>query len=288
MILVTGGNGLYGRLVTDELLTRIPAGDLAVSVRDPGRASRLTDRGVRVRHADFDHSETLRDAFAGATTVLINATNYGTPSERRARQQAAAIDAAVAAGAQRIVVTGFQDLDECPLDFVDDFRAMEELVAASGIEWTILRMLPGVGASLARDVQSALAIREVAAPAADARATPAAVTDLAEATAVVLLEAGHDKRIYELTGPDSIGWDDLASLAGTLAGEEVRYRPISDDECRATMSAAGWPPETIEMLIDYYAAFRSGWANTPRSDLADLLRRPALPSLEAVRQATTA
>ncbi|GAA4636296.1 NAD(P)H-binding protein [Actinoallomurus vinaceus] len=286
MIVVTGANGPLGRLVVDHLLTRIPAGELAVSVRDPAQATRPADQGVRVRHGDFDRPKTLRDAFAGATTVLINATNYGTASETRARQQAAAVDAALAAGAGRVVFTGWQDLDRCPLDFVRDFAAAEKLVATSGTGWTILRMLYGMAASLDRDVRSSMDTGTLTAPAGDARATPAAVTDLAEATANVLTESGHEGRTYELTGPDAISWHDLASLASTLAGREIRYRPVSDEECRAQWAAAGWPAPAIEMLIAYYGAFRSGWADTPRPDLADLLHRPATSSLDAVRQAS--
>ena len=160
-----------------------------------------------MRHGDFDRPETLRDSFAGATTVLINATNYGTASETRARQQAAAIDAALTAGAGRIVFTSWQDLDRCPLDFVRDFAATEKLIATSGVGWTILRMTYGMAASLVRDVRSAQDSGTLTAPAGDARATPAAVTDLAEATVNVLVEAGHDGRTYELSGP---GTDQLA------------------------------------------------------------------------------
>jgi NAD(P)H dehydrogenase (quinone) len=37
------------------------------------------------------------------------------------------------------------------------------------------------------------------------------------------------------------------------------------------------------MLLDYYAAFRSGWAGRPTGDLADLLGRAPMSSLDAVR-----
>jgi uncharacterized protein YbjT (DUF2867 family) len=100
----------------------------------------------------------------------------------------------------------------------------------------------------------------------------------------VLAEAGHAGRTYELTGPEPITWDDLASLASTLAGQEIRYCPVSDDEFRAQVTAAGWPPAAVEMLIAYYGALRDGWASTPSPDLGDLLYRAPASSLEAVRQ----
>lgn len=284
MIVVTGANGTFGRLVAEYVRVRVPAGELAVSVRDTAQAEPLVQQGIEVRHGDFNNPETLVDAFAGADTVFINGTNYGTGPAVRAGQHAAAIRAAEAAGATRIVITSWQDLNNCPPEMAGDCPDTEKLVAASSAGWTILRLLYGMPASLARDVQTALATGTLAAPAGDARATPAAGPDLAEAAANVLVESGHDGKTYELTGPDAITWDDLATLAATLAGKEIRYRSISDDELRALVPAMGFPPAAIEMLVVYYAAFRAGWANTPGPDLARLLRRPAIASIDAVRQ----
>jgi NAD(P)H dehydrogenase (quinone) len=253
-------------------------------VRDTALAEPLAQQGIEVRHGDFNNPGTLADAFAGADTVFINGTNYGTAPAVRAGQQAAAIRAAEAAGATRIVITSWQDLSNCPLEIATDFPATEKLVAESSAAWTILRLVNGMAASLARDVQAAVATGTLAAPAGDARATPAAVPDLAEAAANVLVEAGHDGKTYELTGPDAITWDDLASLAATFAAKEIHYRSTSDDEFRVQVLAMGFPAGAIDSLIAYYGAFRAGWANNPGPDLAHLLRRPATASLDAVRQ----
>lgn len=287
MILVTGANGLYGRSVIESLLARMPASDLVVSTRDTAKAEDLARQGCGVRHGDFDQPETLRRAFAGADTALINGTNYGTASEVRARQQAAAIRAAEATGVTRIVVTTWQDLDNCPLEMASDFPGTEKLAVASAPACTILRLTYGMATALARDVKSALETGILNAPAGDARATPAAAADLAEATANVLVEEGQAGKTYELTGPEPITWDDLAALASTLAGKEIRYAPVSDDEFRAQVTAAGWPPAAIEMLIAYYGALRDGWASPPSPDMAELLHRPPASSLEAVRDALT-
>ena len=291
MILVTGANGPFGRLVVEQLLARIPAADLAVSVRDPAAAAPLEAQGVRVRHGDFNEPASLAEAFAGADTVFVNGTNYGTASASRAGQHAAAIRAAREAGASRIVYTSWQNLDDCALEMAADFAGTEKLLTESGASgepcpaWTILRTTIGMAQSLARDVHWAKAAGELAAPAGDAHATPAAVPDLAEAAANVLTEFGHDNQVYELSSPDSLTWHDLAALATDLGDRQIRYRAISDDEARAQAVAAGFQPASAEMLISYYAAFRAGWANSPSADLSRLLRRPATSALEAVRLA---
>jgi NAD(P)H dehydrogenase (quinone) len=126
------------------------------------------------------------------------------------------------------------------------------------------------------------------APAGPARITPAAITDLAEATANVLREAGHESVTYELTGPDPVSWDDLAALASSISGKTVRYQPVEDREYREHVAAHGVPQAAIGMLLDYYAAVRSGWANSPTGDLAQLLHRAPASTIEAIRQAAAA
>ncbi len=280
MIVITGATGAYGASVAARLLTRVPASELAVSVRDPARAADLAQRGVDVRHGDFDRPDTLAAAFAGADVVLVNGTNYGTDPAARVGQHAGAIRAAAAAGATRIVVTSWQDLDHCPMPDAADSWDTEKAVADATDAWTVLRMLAGSASALARDVRDARAAGELVAPAGRATACPAAIADLAEATANVLVGSGHEGRTYELTGPDAISWADLAGLAGP----GVAYRPATDGEFRARALAAGWPARAVERMLSYYGAYRAGWANNPAPDLGTLLGRQPTGSLDAVRE----
>ena len=71
-IAVTGATGHLGRLVIDALLERgAPAGQVAAVVRDTDRAGDLADRGVRVRHGDYDQPDTLATTLAGTDKVLL-------------------------------------------------------------------------------------------------------------------------------------------------------------------------------------------------------------------------
>jgi NAD(P)H dehydrogenase (quinone) len=288
MILVTGANGTFGRLVVEHLLSAVGADAVAVSVRDPDRAADLAARGVTVRQADFDTPETLARAFAGAHTVLVNATNYGTGPAQRRVQHAAAISAAQASGAKRLVVTSFQDLARCPMPAVAGYAETETQARSAGLAATVLRLTAGLDTATARDVRWAMAAGALIAPAGLARIAPPAIADLAEATANVAHEPGHEDTTYELTGPDAVTWDDLAALAGSLAGRDLEYREVPDDEYREHVAALGFPADAVGPLLDYYAAVRAGWASTPHGDLGRLLHRPPVPAIEAVRRAAAA
>ncbi|MGD0558656.1 MAG: NAD(P)H-binding protein [Streptosporangiaceae bacterium] len=53
MIVITGATGQLGSLIVAALLERVPAAEVGISVRDPGRAADLAALGVRVRRGDF-------------------------------------------------------------------------------------------------------------------------------------------------------------------------------------------------------------------------------------------
>src|ERR1039458_663332 len=65
LIIVTGANGQLGRAIVEQLLGRIPAEQIGVSVRDPEKAQGRAEQGVRVRRGDFADAASLAHAFEG-------------------------------------------------------------------------------------------------------------------------------------------------------------------------------------------------------------------------------
>jgi NAD(P)H dehydrogenase (quinone) len=283
-IVITGANGEFGRGVLHAVAALAPRERIVASVRDVARAADLEGRGFEVRPGSFDEPDELRAAFSGAHAVFINATFFGAAPGLRGQRVATAIRAAADAGAARVIVTTWPNLDHATLPVVQDYAQSERLVRAAGPSWTILRLGYGLADAVARDVTWARRDGELTAPAGDARCVPAAAADLATAAAAAIVEPGHENARYELTGPRAIGWSDLAALAGSIDGRDIRYRAVPDDEYRRYLAAQGLPGPVIDGLIDLYAEFRSGWAATPSPDLGRLLGRDPVDTLEAVRQ----
>lgn len=288
MFLITGANGaLFGRPVLGQLRRLVPDAEIVAGTRDPGSAPELTAAGVEVRRVDFDDPDSLKPAFAGATAVLINGTNYGTPAERRGSQHAAAIGAAAEAGVERIVYTSWPDPDLYPLPQMADFAGSEALLRSLSPGATILRTTYGLAQTVGRDVATAAASGTLSAPAGQARTAPAHIDDLAEATARALVTDEHRGKLYTLTAADSIDWTDLARLASTIGGIPVEYQPVSDDQFTAAVTARGIPADVGGILLGIYRAFRAGWTSTPTDDLATILRRAPRPALDAVSAVVT-
>lgn len=283
-IVITGANGEFGRAVLNAVAALRPGERIVASVRDVARAADIEARGFDVRPGSFDEPDDLLAAFSGADTVFINATFFGAATELRGQRVATAIGAAADAGASRIIVTTWPNLDHAALPNVQDYAQSERLVTTAGPSWTILRLGYGLADVVARDVIWARRDGELVAPAGDARCVPAAAADLAEAAAVAIARPGHENAVYELTGPRAIDWNDLAALAASIDGRSIRYRPVGDDEYRRYLAARGFPDEVTEGLLGLYAEFRAGWAATPSPDLGRLLGRDPVDALDAVSQ----
>jgi NAD(P)H dehydrogenase (quinone) len=273
MIVITGGTGKLGSQVVDQLLRRIPAGEIGVSVRDAGRAAGLAERGVRVRRGDFADPASLAEAFEGAAQVLVVSTDQS--GETAVSHHIAAIDAAREAGAKRVLYTSHQAAAEDSLFApMPDHAATERHLAASGMSFTALRN--GFYAStVPLLLGQALETGELVAP-ADGPVSWTAHADLAEAAAIVLAAEGRfDGPTPPLTAPVALDLEDVAGVLTELTGRRVRRVVADDDEWVAGLTAHGVPAGQAAMLLGMFHAARRGEFATTGPDLEALLERPA-------------
>ncbi|MET7462209.1 NAD(P)H-binding protein [Nonomuraea sp. NPDC005501] len=272
MIIVTGASGQLGSAVVDHLLRLVAAEQIGVSVRDPRKLASLARRGVRVRHGDFAEPASLRDAWEGASHVLIvSANSTGAETVRLHRD---AIDAAVAAGAKRILYTSHMGADpSSPFPPMPDHAATEEALQTSGTAFTSLRN--GFYASTVPQLlRHALDTGELRVP-QDGPVAWTAHADLAEAAARILVDGRFDGRTPPLTGPEAIDMSRVAEIASRITGRAIRHVVISDEEYRHGLLSAGLPAAAAELLVGMFAASRRGDFGPADPALADLLGRPA-------------
>jgi NAD(P)H dehydrogenase (quinone) len=275
MIVITGATGQLGSLIVASLLERVPAEEVGVSVRDPGRAADLAERGVRVRRGDFSEPNSLADAFEGATQVLIVSANETGGSAVAAH--AAAIDAARAAGAERILYTSHQGASaDSPFAPMRDHAATEEYLAQTGTPFTSLRN--GFYATTVPFILGqALTTGEIVAP-ADGPVSWTTHADLAEATAIILADPGRfDGPTPPLTGLDTFDLDDVADILTKLTGRAIRRTVTDDDAWAAGLAAHGVPEAQATMMLGMFRAARSGGFSATSPTLGDLLGRPVTP-----------
>ncbi|BDT90444.1 NmrA family transcriptional regulator [Nocardia sputorum] len=285
MIIVTGATGLLGSQIVERLLERVPADRVGVSVRDTDRAGDLAARGVRVRRGDFTDPRSLAEAFEGATRVLIVSADL--TGEAAVAAHVAAIDAACAAGARRILYTSHQAAaDDSLFAPMPDHAATERYLATTGTPFTALRN-GFYAATVPLLLGTALDTGELRAP-ADGPVSWTTHADLAEAAAIILAdESRFDGPTPPLTAPDALDLDDIAALLGERTGRTIRRVVVEDAEWAASLVAHGVPEDRAAMLLGMFRAARRGEFATTASELETLLQRPAEP-VASVLQASAA
>lgn len=272
MIVVTGATGRLGGLTVEQLLARVPASEVGVSVRSPEKAAALADRGVRVRDGDYTDVESLVTSFEGARVVLlVSAATFGPEG---VAQHRTAIEAAQRAGVERLVYTSHQCAHpDTAFAAGQDHIATERLLAESGLAWTSLRdgfHASTVGFWLDQSRDGVFRLPE------DGPVSWTTHEDLAEAAAASLLaESPVDGPTPPLTGPESLDATAVADRASQLTGRAYRREVIGDEEFVAGMVGHGVPEPMAEALLTMFLASRAGEFDVVDPYLATLLGRPA-------------
>ncbi|EWM17238.1 NAD(P)H-binding protein [Kutzneria sp. 744] len=273
MIIVTGATGRLGSQIVRKLLDRIPADTVSVSVRDTDKAVALADRGVRVRAGDFTDPATLDHAFEGADQVLIVSAAIRGPQATVASR--AAIDAAVRAGATRVLYTSHQVASPDALfDPGRQHAAAEAHLVEQNVAYTALRH--GFYASTFEYyVPAALQTGELRLP-ADGPVSWTAHADLAEADVIALTCPGAlDGATPPLTAPELLDFSDVTGILGDLTGRAITRVVVDDEEWKATVTAQGMPADAADFTLGMFRAARAGHFAVTDPALQTLLGRPA-------------
>ncbi|MFB7775506.1 NAD(P)H-binding protein [Streptomyces bauhiniae] len=279
MIIVTGATGQLGRQTVEHLLHRVPADRVGVSVRDPKKAEDFAARGVRVREGSFTDPGSLAHAFEGATQVLIvSVDRFG---EEAVQQHRTAIEAAVKAGARRVLYTSHMGASPAShFQACRDHAATEEILRTSGVPYTALRN-GFYAAGALQFLGPALDSGQVALP-EDGPVSWTAHADLAEAAAAILADEGrYDGPTPPLTAPRSLTFADLAALATGITGRPFTRTTVPDDAFRRHLAEAGLPADRVEGLLGVFTAARAGEFAAQDPALTTLIGRAPI-ELEAV------
>ena len=111
--------------------------------------------------------------------------------------------------------------------------------------------------------------------AGSARIAMVDVRDIA-AVAARLLSGEADRRgeVLDLTGPESLSYEDIASQMAAALGHDVVYEPQSPDVVRAFLKRLGMPDWHVEILLQFDRAFTEGWGARKSDAVQQVLNRP--------------
>jgi NAD(P)H dehydrogenase (quinone) len=258
---VLGATGRIGRHVASALADR-PVEACAL-VRWPS----APDVPLPTVHADLTDRATLRQGLRGVERLLL-VTPHGPDQDLF---EAAAIDAAVAAGVRHVVKVSGGAASLGPNGTTATATAhwrSEQRLERSGLGFTFLR--PSFfQQNLLETVAPAIATSGVlVAPFGHAPIAMVDVRDIAACAVAVLTDPDPDDQAWQLTGPRGATFDQIAAHLG------VRYLPIPPKAAGRALARRGAPAAEVEHAVRMAAYFAAGSDAVPTDHVARLTGRP--------------
>ncbi|MEN1968086.1 SDR family oxidoreductase [Lentibacillus sp. N15] len=282
-IVVTGATGELGQLVVQHLLKKVPASQIAVSVRNVDKAAALfADKGIEVRYGDYDDPSSLEKSFAGASKLLLISTPQD-DSVVRIRKHVDAIEAAKKAGVKHLLYTSFAAVDKGAFPPLGDVHsATEYTLRASGLSTTILRNALYQEVFVNESLQSFVNSGVIVTSAGKGKVNTVERNDLALAAATVLAEEGHEDKVYELASAETWNYDELAKILSDVSGKTVTHQSVSDSEVLEGMVNSGVPEGFAHFQIALYNSIADGNEGNTSNDLEDLIGRKPTSIRESI------
>lgn len=256
-ILVTGATGKVGRRLVEVL-------------RAGGHEVRAVSRSTEIR-LDWTDPSTWDAALEGVAAAYIIPPDHPFPADDF-------VAAAVKAGVRRLVAQSGRRIDRLAEvagvgPEAIGMSAAQAAVQASGIEWTVLQPNNFNENFSEGDYYQAVLSGELALPLKDTTEPLIAVADIAAVAAAVLTEDGHQGKVYELSGPESLSMDEAMAAITAASGRTVTFRAETPEEHDEALRAAGLPEDLVMFLNLMYQFMRGGHLADPTDNVKRILGR---------------
>jgi NAD(P)H dehydrogenase (quinone) len=266
---ISGASGHLGSAAMIELITKRTHHTIVGISRTP----ETVPSPAEGRFGDYDDPDTLHQAYMGLDRLAIIPSSDVRPGIRD-RHFVTAIDAAVTAGVQHIVMISTAATRESdPSHMYASYWTGEQHLMRTARHWSILRM--NYYAESFAQVTSMSLHTGVLLGLGENRVAFVSRDDVAAAAAGILLGNGHAGVIYNATGPASLTGAERAALLSDIARKPLRFEVREEDSLRDTFLQTGMPPEYIGALIDIEKSFLEGCFDIVTGDVERLSgRRP--------------
>lgn len=259
MLFVMGATGRMGGAVL-----RHAAGPARAATRS-GAPFEGAEQTVRF---DLDDPETHAAALSGCDAMFV----MRPPSSVARAPFDRLMQVARASGIRHVVCASVYGAGQTRLL---PHRHMEAAVRASEVPWTFLR--PADFMQNLADVHGARIRQDgmIRVPAGHGRSAFVDVEDIGKACAAVLqFPDRHAHKAYDLTGPEALGFDEVARILSRVLNRRVSYDPVSVPRFVWDETRRGTPVSMAIVMAALYTVQRLGRAAPVCPDL-DALIGPA-------------
>lgn len=258
-ILVVGASGTVG----SEIVKLLQASGYAVR-QTTSRPSNTSSDQV---HLNLVTGEGIKDAFAGVERAfLISPPGY----DDQYAILAPLIQEAKRRGLKKVVLMtamGANAVETSP------FRRAELELERSGISYNIIRpnwFLQNFNTFWLHGIQTE---GKILLPAGTAKVSFIDARDIAAVAARLLVDDSVANRDFDLTGPESVTHDEVASAIAKTTGKKVVYEEVSPDDFKKGLIKAGLPEGYSNFLVMIFGFLREGYASAITPHVQNLLGR---------------
>jgi uncharacterized protein YbjT (DUF2867 family) len=267
MILVIGGRSKIGSALIDELLTR---GESVRALVRPKEDEDSGPEGAETIVGDLADRESLRSAIAGADRMFLLCGP--TPDEVQLNRNA--IDVANEAAVSLLVRSSILGSDPTSQStFVRDHGTCDAYLRGLDVPHAIVRpnlFLQNVPENTIPSIEEN---GNFYANAGGARISMVDTRDVAAVAAALLTQSGHEGHAYDVTGPEALSYEDVATKLSEAMGREITYVDAPDDTVRGALKSWGLDDWLVGALVELYRDYRRSGTDGYAAQVSDAIER---------------
>ena len=264
MIRITGATGNVGAELVKRLSER--GEKVRAFVRRGSHGGAIAVREAEIVAGDFREPSSFLPALKGIERLFLLIPS----SKDVERQQKDFVDAAKQSGVRHIVKLSQLDARKDSRGRFQRYHGnVETHIEKSGIAYTFLR--PNLFMQALLNFRAAIVSQGVLyAPAGNGRVSIVDVRDIAAVAERALTEAGHEGKVYEITGPEALTHGEMAATLSHGLGQTVKHVDLSPTAFREALLSFGLPPWQAEGVVEDYEQYRNGEASAISSAVRDV------------------
>ncbi|MCP3745470.1 NAD(P)H-binding protein [Paenibacillus sp. A3M_27_13] len=223
-IVITGANGQLGSLIIQQLLQKVSPHEITACVRHLETGKHYEAQGITVRLGDYDQPDSLEQAFAGASQLLLISSSH--PDDTiRIRQHTHIIEVAKKCKVEHILYTSFAFSEASSIPLSNLHLATEHAICTTGIPYTFLRNALYTDFVKTLDLNAAIAKGALDIYPGEWKFNTVTRWDLARGIAAVLSGPDrHKNKKYEFVSSSPWTFSDLTAALTELTGRSISLR----------------------------------------------------------------
>jgi uncharacterized protein YbjT (DUF2867 family) len=101
------------------------------------------------------------------------------------------------------------------------------------------------------------------------------VRDIVDVAARILLDGGHEGKVYTITTPETFSIAEFATSLGAVLDKPVSYVDVPISAARESMVGMGMDPWIVDGYMELFEGFANNWGDKTSDDTRTVLGRPA-------------